>query len=131
MDTNNQPHVTPIFFVLTSCPTYVHFITSSNSKKLTNIRSESKVALTIDVRDTVNPQNNIGAMIKGTAEIIGPLTLARENLYVAFRKKYPVFDTWLDKSISKAEPGSMLWVRIKPSKMTWWSSWKFKTVRFP
>ncbi len=46
------------------------------------------------------------------------------------RAKYLEFETWIDDYIGKTEPGSIVWVKIRPSTMTWWRHWNFKTMRF-
>lgn len=128
-----QPHVAPVFYVFSPSGPSIYFLTSSRSKKLANIRSNPKVALTIDRRDPVDPQHNLGVLVRGTSEVVGRLSTKRSeggDLYRIFRKKYRVFEDWLSKSGAWARPDTLIWVKIKPLRMTWWRSWIFETITF-
>jgi len=132
----NQPHVTPIFFVFTISPISIYFLSSSKSRKIVNLISNPRVALSVDSRDPVDPQKNSGVLIRGIAEIVGPMTLIKPNpdwedrLLMIFKEKYLEFETWRDDYIGKTVRGSIVWVKIRPSTMTWWIHWNFKTMRF-
>ncbi len=134
---SNHPHVTPVFFVYSWEDSSIYLITSSKSKKMTNIRSNRRVAITIDIRDPVDPQNNLGVLVRGKAEIIGSLTTAGKRddwetrLHNSFEDKYKEFEKWLSDYRGRTGPASIVWVKIRPSKMTWWRLWRFKTLKFP
>ncbi|MFH1327859.1 MAG: pyridoxamine 5'-phosphate oxidase family protein, partial [Candidatus Bathyarchaeota archaeon] len=64
---DKKPHVTPIIFVFDGC--YLYFLTAKIAKKLRNMKSNSKVALLIDIRDPSNIQNNRAVMLQGTVKL--------------------------------------------------------------
>lgn len=136
VDTNNRPHVTPIFYVFEKCPPFIYFLTSSRTKKIANIESNPRVSLTIDRRDPVDPQNNLGVFIRGRSELLGELSSADQRveweqiLFESFERKYRIFGDWLLMQEAEFKTGSLVWVKIKPYSMTWWMHWTFKTIIF-
>jgi len=66
-DKNWMPHIATIFYVFDPKTKFVYFITSPTSKKNRNLMSYPKISLTIDRRDSQNPFNNEGILVRGTA----------------------------------------------------------------
>ncbi|MFH1327257.1 MAG: hypothetical protein ABIH76_00155, partial [Candidatus Bathyarchaeota archaeon] len=52
-------------------------------------------------------------------------------LYNASQEKYPPFSKWLTEFTDETKRGPWVWVRIDPSKMTWWRGPRFETATFP
>ncbi|HJX22902.1 MAG TPA: pyridoxamine 5'-phosphate oxidase family protein [Candidatus Bathyarchaeia archaeon] len=93
-DKELQPHLTPVIFVFVG--NMLFFITSRISKKLKNIRENSKIAFLIDIRDENNLYNNRAVLLVGKAIEYGYLRAIWEfyNLLRArraFFKKYPEY----------------------------------------
>jgi hypothetical protein len=64
-DKNWMPHITTIFYVFDPKTQFVYFITSPTSKKYRNLMRYPKISLTIDRRDSQNPFNNEGILVRG------------------------------------------------------------------
>ncbi len=136
VDGDNCPHVTPIFYLFDPSPPSIYFLTSLRSKKIVNMESNPMVALTIDRRDTVAPQNNFGVFIRGKPELLGELSSTDQmvewerTLFDSFKDKYPIFNDWLSMHTADIKAGPLVWVKLKFSSLTWWMNWVFKTLRF-
>jgi hypothetical protein len=65
-DKNWMPHITTIFYLFDPKAQCVYFITTPNSKKYRNLMRYPKISLTIDRRDSKNPFNNEGILVRGT-----------------------------------------------------------------
>lgn len=93
-DKKMQPHLTPVIFVFVGNSLF--FITSKISKKLKNIRENSKIAFLVDFRDENNLYNNRAVLFTGKAKVYSIFT-AIVNLVKllrtrrAFFKKYPEY----------------------------------------
>jgi len=96
-DLNDQPHITPVFFIYDENSQKIFFITNEKSKKVKNINENPNINITIDIRDTKNPFKNEGVMVEGIAEIKENLPiyfLSEETLelyydiYLEFKGKY-------------------------------------------
>ncbi len=134
---DNQPHITPIFFVFDERNNGFYVVTSSESKKMKNIRANPKVSLTMDIRDPHNPFNNRGVMIQGKATVektVDSLTIVKDKrlvkAYEAFRKKYPILQEARTPFAAEYKSFSETLMKITPSKMVYWRGPNFITVNF-
>lgn len=116
------------------------------SRKITNILSNNKVSLTIDVRDPVNPFKNEGVMVEGEAWLEAEIHLMKHptnrvfltestiKVYELFERKYPILrgegSSVVDSQKFKKKIVEVL-VSIKPTKMVYWSGGpKFQRFKF-
>ncbi len=138
-DQNNQPHITPMFYVFDEKTSTVYVTASSNSKKMHNIKVNPKISLTIDIRDSVNPFNNRGVMVQGLAIVekneSGTADDKLTEASKAFEEKYPVLqEAGLQEAqssaIAEVKKFSENLIRIAPKSMVFWRGPKFITVRF-
>jgi general stress protein 26 len=157
-DQKNQPHITPMFYVFDENTNDIFITASSNSKKMNNIKANPKIALTIDIRDEMNPFNNHGVMVQGKAiiekteltpgnwvplvsmylegqalvEKTGQLTEDEKIAQVskAFAKKYPVLQEAQSPVNVEAQKFSENLIKIAPEKIVYWKGPRFITVNF-
>ena len=136
-DQDNQPHITPMFFVFDGATNDIYVTASSGSKKMKNIHDNPKISLTIDVRDATNPFNNRGVMVQGKAVVhyaIDSLSaLDDENLlqvYATFKNKYPVLKKVKSPAIDEYKKFSESLIEISPKKMVYWRGTNYLTVNF-
>ncbi len=137
IDQNNQPHITPMFFIFYEKTKDIFVVTSLKSKKMKNIQVNPQVSLTVDVRDSDNPFNNRGVMVQGKAIIektIDSLSAAKDakliEIYKVFQKKYPVISEAKTSAQVKYHEFSETLVRVHPDKMVYWRGPYFITVDF-
>ena len=122
----NRPHVTPIFCIYDQKMHKMYFQANINSKKIRDIQKNPKVSLTVDTRDIINPFNNEGVMVQGTAEIVeGGLRKAlSEDMGIAL-------DVFMEKFYAiaiKGRPAEKVTVRINIKKTVYWRGPKFTSV---
>jgi general stress protein 26 len=137
-DQDNQPHITPMFFTFDERNNDFYVITSSDSKKIKNLKVNSKVSLSIDIRDEANPFNNRGLMIEGKATIEECVksvsAVGDEELMPAcegFQRKYPVLLREAKYPVSTDyEKFLEDLIRIAPGKIVYWRGPNFITVNF-
>jgi len=145
VDEANQPHVTPIFFEYDDSTSLTYFMSASESTKIRNIRLNNRVSLTADIRDPINPFNNVGVMIDGEARIEHELDPRRspsdeiftESALRAFerlKRKYSILrqvEPSFSRSMSLIRRFSEVLVSVKPNRMVYWGGGgKFKRARF-
>jgi nitroimidazol reductase NimA-like FMN-containing flavoprotein (pyridoxamine 5'-phosphate oxidase superfamily) len=136
-DKNNQPHVTPMFYLFDEKTDALFVTASSGSKKMQNIQVNPKISLAIDIRDAVNPFNNRGVMVQGKAVVEKPvdaLAAGEDDTLIeaskAFQEKYPVLQEAPDPAIAEAKKFSENLIRIVPKRMVYWRGPNFITVNF-
>lgn len=137
-DRHKQPHITPMFFIFDEETRDIFIITSLRSKKMRNIRNNSQVSLTVDVRDPENPFNNRGVMVQGEARIektIDSLSAVQDKglmrVYDAFQKKYPVLASRVQGATQIQYQGfTEAILRICARKMVYWRGPHFITANF-
>jgi len=137
-DRRNQPHITPMFFIFDEETRDIFLITSLRSKKMRNIRNNSQVSLTVDVRDPENPFNNRGVMVQGAARVektIDSLSVVRDKelmrVYDAFKKKYPILASQVQEATQIEHRGfTEALLRICARKMVYWRGPRFITSNF-
>ena len=134
---DNQPHITPMFFIFDDKTNDLYVTASSESKKMKNIHDNPKISLTIDVRDATNPFNNRGVMVQGKAVVhyaIDSLSaIDDENLiqvYFTFKNKYPVLKKVKSPVPDEYKKFSESLIRISPKKMVYWKGTNFIPVNF-
>ena len=135
-DLNNQPHITPMFYVFDEKSYDLYVTASSGSKKMQNIQGNPKICLTIDIRDAVNPFNNRGVMVQGKAVIEktveSPSADADDKLAQvnkAFKKKYPVLQK-AHPPVAEYRKFAETLIRIAPFRMVFWRGPNFITINF-
>ena len=131
-DRNDQPHLTPVFFVFVENSMTIFFITNEKSKKVKNIRENPNVSITVDIRDTINPFNNEGVMAQGKAEITekGPIYFLPEETLQLYRDIYMEFKSKYQAVIENRPLGENdVIVQVNIEKMVYWRGPHFKSVR--
>ena len=104
----NVPHVVPVSYVFENDAFY--FATDYGTKKLENIKSNSLVALTVDVYSSVG---NRAVCIQGHAKLIESGSNYK-RLYKEFHKKFE----WVRKA--PWNEGEAPFVEVKPfTKVSW------------
>jgi hypothetical protein len=135
VDENYSPHITPIFFVYDRNANLIYFVSPSKSTKIRNIRLNNRVSLTIDIRDPVNPFNNVGVMTEGEANIeyeLGPEESPSQAIFPQsaleafdmFKRKYAILrqvEPSFSRSMSLIRRFSEVLVSVKPYKMVYWA----------
>ncbi len=137
-DQDNQPHITPMFFVFDETNNNFYVMTSSDSKKIKNLHVNSKVSLSVDIRDAINPFNNRGVMVQGKATVekcIKSMSAVDDEEFMTacedFQRKYSVLLREAKFPVNvEYEKFSETLVRIIPDKMTYWKGPNFITVNF-
>jgi len=144
-DENNRPHIVPIFFVHDLDTNLTYFVSDSKSAKIRNIRLNNRVSLTVDVRDPVNPFNNVGVMTEGEASVeyeLGPEESPSDAIFPEsalkafemFKGKYAVLrqvEPSFSRSMNLIRRFSEVLVSVKPKKMVYWGGGgKFKRIQF-
>lgn len=144
-DGQNRPHVTPIFFVYHEGLNVSYFVSSLKSRKISNIRANNNVSMTVDLRDPVNPFNNVGVMTQGEATLeyeILPQQCPSDMIFPepalsAFqmlKTKYAVLrhiEPSFSGSMSLIRRFSEVLVSIKPRKMVHWQGGgRFARIEF-
>lgn len=132
-DRNDQPHLTPVFFVYDEHSQKIFFITNDKSKKIKNISENPNVSITVDIRDPVNPFNNEGVMAQGTATITekAPIYFLSEETLQLYYDIYMEFKSKYQKVIENKPLGENdVIVQINIEKMVYWRGPHFKSVKF-
>lgn len=145
VDGNNRPHITPMFFVYDRDANLMYFVSNSKSAKTRNIRLNNRVSLTVDVRDPVNPFNNVGVMTEGEASVEyepGPEEFPTGAIFPEsalkafemFKRKYAILrqvEPSLSRSMNLIRRFSEVLVSVKPTKMVYWrGGGRFRRVEF-
>lgn len=145
VDENNRPHITPIFFVYDRNANLMYFVSASKSRKIRNIRLNNRVTLTVDIRDPVNPFNNVGVMTEGEASVeyeLGPEESPSDAIFPKsalkafemFKRKYAILrqvEPSFSRSMNLIRRFSEVLVSVKPNKMVYWGgAGRFRRVEF-
>ena len=136
-DHNNQSHITPMFYVFDEETKDILVFTYSKSKKMRNMRVNSNVCLTVDVRDPQNPFRNMGVMVQGKAIIEGPIhpfSITEDEklmrIFKEFSNKYPVLTEIQGPTPLEYEAFTETLVKVRANKMVYWKGPHFVTVNF-
>jgi len=134
-DRNNQPHITPMFFVFDEESREAFVFTHSGSKKIENIKFNPKVCLTVDVRDPDNPFENRGVMVQGEAVVeaaFHPFGISQDErlarIFRSFYQKYPVIREMQFSAQYAQKESTEVLIKVKARKMVYWKGPHFITV---
>lgn len=132
---NNQPHITPMFYVFDGKTRNIYVMASSGSKKMKNIHENPKISIAVDVRDSMNPFNNRGVMVQGRAIVHYAIDSLSElddksllQVYEDFEKKYPVLKKVKSPVGYEYKKFSENLLTIAPNRMMYWRGVKFITI---
>ncbi|KCZ73564.1 putative flavin-nucleotide-binding protein [Candidatus Methanoperedens nitroreducens] len=131
-DRIDQPHVVPVFFIYDEQSQKIFFISNDKSKKIKNILENPNVSITVDIRDPLNPFNNEGVMVQGTAIITEkePIYFLPEETLQLYRDIYMEFKSKYQSVIENKPLGENdIIVQINIRKMVYWRGPHFKSVR--
>lgn len=126
----DQPYITPMFFVFDDETYAMYFVTRRGTKKVDNIGKRPYVSITVDLRDPANPLNNEGVMLQGKVDVMFPTENWRAGgneigfVHKLFQEKYPKIvleeiDAFLSPEIL---------IKIMPEKITHWKGSNFSTI---
>ncbi|MHA2024512.1 MAG: pyridoxamine 5'-phosphate oxidase family protein [Candidatus Thorarchaeota archaeon] len=113
-----DPHLTAMFFIWDDNSKSIYMISTRKSRKVVNIRRNTKVCVTVDERDPKSPAGNCGVMIQGRAQLV-EMEIADDVVMVNFLDKYMHF-------LGPAYPmGSRIAIQVKPRKISYWMGANF------
>jgi len=119
-----EPHVTAMFYIWDEHENFLYLVTSKESKKVSNIRRNRNVSVTIDVRDPSSPARNSGVMIRGVAFLV-EMEVAYEYLMLEYMEKYMDF-------LGTGYPlGSRIAIRVTPRSISYWKGTEFYRWKKP
>ncbi len=118
------PHLTAMFYVWDDTSKSVYLISTKGSRKISNIRRNTKVSLTVDERNAISPAANRGVMIQGRAMMI-EMELVDESITLDFLEKYIKF-------LGAGYPlGNRIAIRITPKVISYWRGTRFYRWKNP
>jgi nitroimidazol reductase NimA-like FMN-containing flavoprotein (pyridoxamine 5'-phosphate oxidase superfamily) len=118
------PHLTAMFYVWHDPSKQIYMITTRGSRKISNIRKNTKVCVTVDERNAVLPAANRGVMIKGRAMMV-EMELVEDNITVDFLAKYIDF-------LGAGYPiGNRIAIRVTPRILSYWRGTDFYRWKNP
>ncbi|MFW9786565.1 MAG: pyridoxamine 5'-phosphate oxidase family protein [Candidatus Thorarchaeota archaeon] len=113
-----DPHLTAMFFIWDDDSESIYLVSTRQSRKVRNIRRNTRVCVTVDERDARSPARNRGVMIQGRAQLI-EMEIADNQVMVEFLAKYIHF-------LGPGYPmGSRIAIQIKPRKISYWMGANF------
>ncbi|MHA2056605.1 MAG: pyridoxamine 5'-phosphate oxidase family protein [Candidatus Thorarchaeota archaeon] len=113
-----DPHLTAMFFIWDDDSESIHMVSTRKSRKVVNIRRNTRVCVTVDERDPKSPAGNCGVMIRGRAQLV-EMEIADNNVMVEFLSKYMHF-------LGPGYPmGSRIAIQVKPRKISYWMGANF------
>lgn len=119
-----MPHLTAMFYVWHDQTKQVYMVTTRESHKISNIRKNTKVCVTVDERNSVLPAANRGVMIKGRAMMV-EMELVDEAITIDFLSKYINF-------LGSGYPlGNRIAIRITPRILSYWRGTDFYRWKNP
>ncbi|UCE11781.1 MAG: pyridoxamine 5'-phosphate oxidase family protein [Candidatus Thorarchaeota archaeon] len=122
MDCN--PHLTAMFYIWDEDSRSIYMIASKRSRKLYNIRNNTKVCVTIDERDPFSPGRNCGVMIRGNAHLV-EMEIAPQDIMLNFLEKYMDF-------LGVGYPlGTRIAIRVDPKYLSYWKGTNFYRWKNP
>ncbi len=118
------PHLTAMFYLWHDPSKCLYMITTKGSQKIANIRRNTKVCVTVDERNAVDPAANRGVMIRGRAMMV-EMELVDDAITVDFLAKYIHF-------LGAGYPmGSRIGIRVTPRILSYWRGTNFYQWRNP
>jgi nitroimidazol reductase NimA-like FMN-containing flavoprotein (pyridoxamine 5'-phosphate oxidase superfamily) len=119
-----DPHLTAMFYMWDDDSESIYLVSTRKSRKVTNIRRNTRVCVTVDERDSKSPAGNCGVMIQGRAQLI-EMEIADNRIMVEFLSKYMQF-------LGPGYPmGSRIAIKIKPKKISYWMGANFYQWKNP
>ncbi|MFW9893543.1 MAG: pyridoxamine 5'-phosphate oxidase family protein [Candidatus Thorarchaeota archaeon] len=113
-----DPHLTAMFYLWDEGSESIYLVSTRKSRKVTNIRRNTRVCVTVDERDPRSPAGNCGVMIQGRAQLV-EMEIADDIVMVNFLDKYMHF-------LGPGYPmGSRIAIRITPQKISYWKGANF------
>jgi general stress protein 26 len=113
-----------MFYIWDEKTSTIYLVTSKRSKKVSNIRRNRNVSITIDVRDPTSPANNSGVMIRGKA-LLTEMEVADQNKMLRYMEKYVEF-------LGTGYPlGSRIAIRVTPKSISYWKGTEFYKWKNP
>ena len=125
-DTQNVPHVVPVFFLFDANRCHAYFLFSADSKKIRNLQMRCNVSFAVDVRDPVNPLANQGVMIRGEAkaEPLDDPLVDKEHIKHLFEEKYGWSSS---QSFFRHNHGERVLVDVTVRKVACWQGSTFSS----
>ncbi len=113
-----DPHLTVMFYIWDDNSKSVYLVSTKTSRKVGNIRHNTRVCVTVDERNPISPARNSGVMIQGRAKLI-EMEIADNIVMVNFLSKYMHF-------LGPGYPmGSRIAIQVRPQKISFWKGAKF------
>ena len=113
-----DPHLTAMFYLWDDDSRSIYLVSTKTSRKVANIRKNTRVCVTVDRRDPKSPAGNCGVMIQGRAQLI-EMEIADNIVMVEFLAKYMHF-------LGPGYPmGSRIAIQVKPRKISFWKGARF------
>lgn len=113
-----DPHLTAMFFIWDDDSESIFMVSTRKSRKVVNIRRNTRVCVTVDERDSKSPAGNCGVMIQGRAHLV-EMEIADDKAMVNFLSKYMHF-------LGPGYPmGSRIAIHVKPRKISYWMGANF------
>lgn len=128
LESDLQPHITPIFFVYDHRHKTIYFLSDIHSKKINNILKNPEVALTVDERDESDPFNNEGLLIRGRATVHSPEE-ARVDMLPEIYEIYEIFKSKYRQFMTVSKSSRDVLVSIEIFKISHWVGPIFTTVK--
>ena len=123
-ETGCTPHLTAMFYVWHDLTKQVYMVTTRGSHKISNIRKNTKVCVTVDERNSVLPAANRGVMIKGRAMMV-EMELVDEAITIDFLSKYMNF-------LGAGYPlGNRIAISVTPRILSYWRGTDFYRWKNP
>lgn len=118
------PHLTAMFYIWQDSTKQLYMVATKGSRKISNIRKNTKVCVTVDERNAVFPAANRGVMIKGRAMMV-EMELVEEAITIDFLAKYVDF-------LGKGYPlGNRIAIRVTPKTLSYWRGTNFHLWKNP
>jgi nitroimidazol reductase NimA-like FMN-containing flavoprotein (pyridoxamine 5'-phosphate oxidase superfamily) len=113
-----DPHLTAMFFLWDDESRSIYLISTKTSRKVANIRRNTRVCVTVDRRDPKSPARNLGVMIQGRAQLV-EMQIVDSLVMVNFLDKYMHF-------LGPGYPmGSRIAIQVRPKTISFWKGAKF------
>lgn len=113
-----DPHLTAMFFIWDDDSESIYLVSTRKSRKVVNIRRNTRVTVTVDERNSKSPAGNSGVMVQGRAQLI-EMEIADNKAMVNFLSKYMHF-------LGPGYPmGSRIAIQVKPRKISYWMGANF------
>lgn len=112
------PHLTAMFYMWDQDTNTVFLITTKRSQKISNIRRNTKVCVTVDMRSALSPAYNQGVMIRGRAMLV-EMELVDEKVSLNYLSKYARF-------LGTGYPiGNRIGIKVIPKTLSFWKGPEF------